>query len=254
MRAVAVSAMFPLTALAMIAIHCHDASAQERVSTESGSADGDSTASGTRPLSTRWKVLYLGRRSRGVRPLPSTGPLTPLDDLKFVGADPGHPFYLGHFACDGRWGIVSGGLQRIEGSNAAFRIARAENFELEGRAQMEKYGGWFLLVGWDQGRGYSISSVTMKESGSPWFIAEFRGDRAIKETNHRYDGFEWRNEQPFRVRVVDRKLTFEVGAITVLDREELSNYSEGDIIFGVYDTRYGPRPVRIRALRIRAIE
>ncbi|QDU40793.1 hypothetical protein Mal4_51530 [Maioricimonas rarisocia] len=246
MRAAGVSTLLPLTALAMIAVHS--------VSAEERPADDDAKQDQAKLQPGPWKVLYLGRRSRGVRPLPSSGPLKPLDDLKFVGAHAGHPFYLGHFATDGRWGVVNGGLQRIEGKNAAFRIARADSFELEGRAQMEKYGGWFLLVGWDQGRGYAVSSATMKVSGSPWFLCEFRGDEAIEETDHEYDGFEWRDEQPFRVRVVDRKLTFEIGGNTVLDQEELANYSEGDIIFGVYDTRYGPRPVRIRALRIRAFE
>ena len=92
----------------------------------------------------------------------------------------------------------------------------------------------------------------MKESGSPWFITEYRGDAAIDGAHQQLDGHEWRREQSFHVTVRQNELNFRVGNVQVLEGQQLTNYSTGDVIFGVYDTRYGPRPVRITALRIRA--
>ncbi|REJ82081.1 MAG: hypothetical protein DWQ34_08030 [Planctomycetota bacterium] len=221
-------------------------------------ADGDAEEAAAEDevtITSRWKVLHkTGRRAQGVRPIAQSAPITPLDDLEFTGPAPGHPFVLGKYAADGKWAVVNGGIQLVEGHNAALKLARAKDFELEGVIEMQDYGGWFLLVGWDQGRGYSISNVTMKESGSPWFITEYRGDTAIEDAHYQLEGHEWRREQPFRVTLRDGELEFQVGKAKVLEGQRLENYSTGDVIFGVYDTRYGPRPVRITALRIRALE
>ena len=52
--------------------------------------------------------------------------------------------------------------------------------------------------------------------------------------------------------VADQKLTIQVGETLVADELQLPNYDEGDIILGTYKTQYGPKPVKIRSLRIRA--
>jgi hypothetical protein len=54
--------------------------------------------------------------------------------------------------------------------------------------------------------------------------------------------------------VKDKELNLSVGKIKVLKEQLLSNYTEGDIILGVYDTKYGPRPLQIHSLRIRNLE
>lgn len=203
-------------------------------------------------VSNTWEYLHrASRRARGRRPLPAASPLEPLDDLQFTGPAPGHRFVLGHFVADGAWGVVDGGIQLVDGHSAALKLATAQNFELEGTIDMRDFGGWFLLLGWRDGRGYSVSNVTMRESGSPWFITEYRGDVAVPDAHEEIIQYAWRHEQDFKVTVKDKLLTFTLGRFKVLDEQSLPNYEAGDVIFGVYDTDYGPRPVSIRSLRIR---
>jgi hypothetical protein len=209
----------------------------------------------TTALTKNWTVLHLGnRRDQSSKPLPKQSKLQPLDEFELTGPEPGHAFVLGNFVSDGTWGVINGAIQLAGGRNGAVRLARAGDFELEGTIEMDRYGGWFLLVGWDEGRGYSISNVTMKESGSPWFITEYRGSTAIPESHQVVARHDWERSQVVKVSVKNKVLTFTLGKLEVLKEQKLENYEEGDVIFGVYDTRYGPRPVKIHALRIRALE
>jgi hypothetical protein len=209
-------------------------------------------------LTTRWTVLHRPMAGGGAaRPLAARGPIQPLPNLQFTGPMQAHPFVLGNFAADGAFGVVDGGIELAEGKNAAMRLAPlADQFELEGRIAMKDQGGWFLLIGWNEetGNGYAIHNCTMRESGAPWFICEMRGREAVEDTNQELKQFEWKGSQEARVTVNDGQVTVELGATKVLDAESLPNYQPGEVIFGVYDTRYGPRPVRFESLRIRAIE
>jgi hypothetical protein len=206
-------------------------------------------------LDTKWHVLVNpARRARGQRPLPKNGPLANLPKLELTGPAPGHPFILGHYADDGKWGFVDGSLALVEGRNASVKLAHAENFELEGVIEMGNEGGWFLLLGWDEGHGYSIINIGFRESPSPWFITEYRGDAAIAEAHQEVAKHAWRKDQVLNLSVKDQVLNLHVGKVAVLKEQTLPNYSEGDIILGVYDTKYGPRPVRVHSLRIRNVE
>ena len=209
-------------------------------------------------LSTRWTTLFRARRG-AARPqtLPRSGPLQSLEELEFTGPMPAHPHVLGNFAVDGEFGVVNGGIELAQGRNAAIRLVeQADQFELEGRIAMKDYGGWFLLLGWNEetGNGYVVHNCTMKSSGSPWFIAEMRGFEAVEDTNQEIRQLEWRRFQDVKISMRESQFTFQLGAQKVLDAETLPNYQPGAIIFGVYDARYGPRPVHIDSLRIRAIE
>ena len=206
-------------------------------------------------LSPKWLSLYVaGRPVRNVLPLTAKDKLVQLDAFELTGPDPGHPFVLGNFVSDGQWGVVAGGVQRTGGKNAVLELARGDQFELQGVMDQIGLGGWFLLVGWDNGHGYCLSNVLMKESGAPWFLTEFRGHKALPETHVEFPSFEWQRAQPFQLQVADNKLTFNVGQTTLLDQQELKNYQPGAIILGTYDTRYGPRGVRLTALRGRSLK
>lgn len=218
-------------------------------------ADAAAEAAPEVTVTSRWTVLCTpGRRIQGSRPLPPNGKIQPLPDLQFTGPEPGHPFVLGDFAADGEWGVADGGIVRVKGNNAALKLGRAENFELDGTLEMGDEGGWFLLVGWNEGRGYSIINIGFRESPSPWFITEYRGGAAIAEAHQHITHHAWRDAQPVNLTVKDQVLNLHVGKVHVLQDQQLAQYSVGDVILGVYDTRYGPRPIRIRALRIRALE
>jgi hypothetical protein len=219
---------------------------------------GTVLAADEEPLTTTWKILLRPQRGTATpRDLPPAGAIQPLADFQFTGPMPAHPFVLGNFVADGKFGMVSGGIQRIDGTSAAMRLVeQADQFELEGQIHVKDLGGWFMLIGWNDetGNGYAIHNVAMKESGSPWFITELRGRKAVEGTNQQIKQFEWNRPQEVKISVKEGKLTFQLGAAKVLDGEPLMNYQPGQIIFGVYDTKYGPRPVRIESLRIRAVE
>ncbi len=197
------------------------------------------------------EVLFLPVMSPRLQgTFPKSVKLQQIEELQFTGPAPSHPFLLGHFACDARWGVVNGYLQVIEGKNAALQIAWAEDFELEGIMEQAGTGGWFLLLGWDEGRGFALSNVTMRSSGSPWHLTEFRGGKALEDRSQEFEKFEWKGEQPFRLSVIDGALSFEIGKFRLLNNQDLETYTPGNIILGTYDTRYGPRPLRIKSMRI----
>jgi hypothetical protein len=97
-----------------------------------------------------------------------------------------------------------------------------------------------------------LSNVTLKESGSPWFISEDRGGKAIESTNNEVKQFEWKGDQPLRMLVQEKKLTVVVGKTAIVEDYPLENYSAGDLFLGTYDTRYGPKPIAVKSLRVRA--
>ncbi len=185
---------------------------------------------------------------------PKKAKLQQLDSLDFIGPRPSHPFVLGNFSSDGEWGVVNGYLQVISGKNAALQIAWADEFRLEGIMEMANFGGWFLLLGWEEGRGFAVHNVTMKESGSPWFITEFRGGKAIEDRTQEFGKYEWKGEMPFRVTVVNERLTFEIGRYKLFNEQLIEGYTPGQIILGTYDTRYGPRPLRVKTLKIQGMK
>lgn len=202
-----------------------------------------------------WLVLHVPvKPTRNVQPLNAQSKLVPLDGFELTGPNPGHPFVLGDYRADGKWGVVEGGVQVIGGKSAALELARGDQFVLEGRMDQTNLGGWFLLVGWDSGHGYCLSNVVMKQSGAPWFLTEFRGGKALPETHVELPPFEWQREQAFKLQIENNELTLEVGPKTVIAKQPLENYQPGAIVLGTYDTRYGPRAVRLRTLRGRSLE
>ncbi|MEZ6058713.1 MAG: hypothetical protein R3C01_18580 [Planctomycetaceae bacterium] len=215
----------------------------------SGAEDGE--------LTTRWTVLHApARRARGTSPLPENSVVKNLPELKFQGPEKGHPFLLGEFAADGDWCLVDGGIQLKEGKHAALRLANAVNFELEGSIAVKDFGGLFLLCGWNNpdAKGYCIQNIQLKQSDAPWYICEMEGTTAVSGTNQKFSQVEWKKLQPVKITVKEQKLTIQIGTAKLMNEESLANYGGGDIILGVHDTRYGPRPIRIESLRIRLPE
>jgi hypothetical protein len=204
-------------------------------------------------LTDKWVVLVnpVGK-IRGRRPLPDKGLVQNVAELKFVGPQPRHPFVLGEFAADGEFGIVDGSLQLMRGANAAIQLPEADEFELEGVMEHVEVGGWFMGIGWDSGRGYILSNVTMKDSGSPWFVSEMRGSSTVPDGTEELEHFEWLRSQPFRLSVVNKEVSLEVGERTVIDHVPVPHYEKGRVLIGVYDTRYGPKKLKIHSLRMRA--
>ena len=204
-------------------------------------------------ITDKWSILVNPARPRpGIVEFTEKSPIQNVPEFKLLGPSVGHPFCLGDFIVDGKWATVQGAVQVTEGKNALLSLATADQFELEGVINQEGIGGWLMLLGWNQGHGFSLSNVTLKDSGAPWFVCEYRAAEAIVVTNNEVKQFQWKGDQPFRMIVKDKLLSVMVGATAVVKEYPLDNYTAGQIYLGTYDTKYGPRPVKIRSLRIRA--
>lgn len=204
-------------------------------------------------LTEKWKVLVNPVKPRaGLVELTKKSPIQNVSEFTLTGPMVGHPFGLGEFSADGRWAMVDGVAAPVDGKNALIHLTAADEFEMEGIVTQEKFGGWLMLIGWNQGHGYSLSNVTLKESGSPWFLCEYRGSKAIEGTNNEVKHFEWKGNQPLRMLMKDKKLTVVVGKTPIVEEYPLENYAAGDVFLGTYDTRYGPKPIGVRSLRVRA--
>ncbi len=201
----------------------------------------------------KWTVLVNPARPRaGVVPIPPKAPIHNLEAFQFKGPQVGHPFCLGDFIEDGQFALANGAAAVVEGKNALLSLGVADSFELEGIIELDGLGGWLMLLGWHEGHGYSLSNVTLKDSGSPWFVCEYRGNEAIVPTNNEVRQLQWKGVNPFRMSVKDRQLTVQVDKAVVVENYPLENYTAGELMIGTYDTRYGPRPLKIKSLRIRS--
>ncbi len=204
-------------------------------------------------ITDKWTILVNPARPRpGIVEFTEKSLIQNVPEFKLLGPSVGHPFCLGDFSIDGKWATVQGAVQVTEGKNTLLSLATADQFELEGVINQEGIGGWLMLLGWNQGHGFSLSNVTLKDSGSPWFVCEYRAAEAIALTNNEVKQFQWKGDQPFHMIVKDKLLSVTVGETAVIKEYPLDNYTAGQIYLGTYDTKYGPRPVKIRSLRIRA--
>lgn len=224
-----------------------------RAEDQQSQKDTKSTEAPAVELTQKWLVLFNASRRLRNGPLPLKSKIQNLKELSFTGPEPGHPFVIGDYAEDGEFGLVNNGLQRISGQNASLQLPFADQFELEGMMEQTEFGGWFMLVGWEDGRGYLLSNATMKESGSPWFLSELRGGTAVPEGTKHLVKYEWLRAQPFQLTVKDKQISFSIGERNIINQEPMDNYAPGQVILGVYDTRYGPKKIHISSLRMRAV-
>ena len=217
-------------------------------------ASAQKAAAKPKPLipNDRWTVLHRGSPSkkRAVQGL-NNSPVFTHKDLAFTGPDPGDPSRLGKFQTNGKWALRAGHLVRTGGDNAALVIASADDFELQGLVDADGLGGWFVLLGWHKGTGYALYNVTLKTSGSPWILAEFKDGKPLADEQREINRHKWKGTQPMWLNVVDQKLSLKVGKQTIVNEHDLPNYQPGRLMIGTYHTQYGAKNVRIQTLRIR---
>ncbi len=218
--------------------HCHGA---------------DPTAPNTSFPKKRWTVLHLEKKpSKLPKVIPTKSHLKPLFGLKLIGSHPEEPFLFGKFTSASSWYIENGYLQPVEPQNSALHLGVAEDFELQGIFNVEGQGGWYMLLGWENQHGYLLHNVTLKKSGSPWHLEEIRGSKGILETHQEFYRHEWKGDQQFRLSIKDKQLTLKVGDEVLTEKFLLPNYHTGELILGTYTTPYGPKPLKVRSLRIRS--
>ena len=89
-------------------------------------------------------------------------------------------------------------------------------------------------------------TLSLEEFEKLWLKARF--ERMVRE----FQRFDWKGDQPLRLKVVNKVLSLQVGKTAVAKRLELPNYSAGEIAVGTYVTQYGPKPVVFQSLRVRS--
>lgn len=204
-------------------------------------------------LKSKWTVLHLEKKpSTRPKVIPNQSPLQTLFNLEFNGSQIDQPFLLGKFKSSSAWFIQNGYLQPVEAKNSAIQLGIAENFELQGIINAEGTGGWYILTGWHQQSGYMLSAVTLRQSGSPWHLEEIRNGQGLAGTHQEIFRHDWKGDQRFRLSVKDKALTLKIGKETLLDKQLQPQYQTGAIIVGGYETPYGPKPLKIRSMRVRA--
>ncbi len=200
----------------------------------------------------KWQYLFrASSKVAGTRPLPENSGIQSLKEFTITGEYEKDVNRLNRVICDGEWGISHGVLTQISGRAAAIKLGRGKNFELEAGIDAQGIGGWFLLFGYDQGHGYGIYNVTLKTSGSPWFLIEFRDKKGVTGSDQEIGRYESRGKESLKLRVVENKVSMTIGNRKLLEDIELTSFHEGDIILGTYDTQYGPKPVKVYGIRLR---
>jgi len=197
-------------------------------------------------LDRRWTVITPPQNDDGEQPFES------LPDLAFTGPN-NDPNVIGEYEANGEWGVRSGVFQQVSGEGAAVRLGKAEDFTIEGIANLDGTGGWFLLLGWDGEHGHVVSHSSLRQNDY-WRTYELKDGKANKfsVTTHS-DSFRPRGEQPMWVIVKDGKLSLRVGQTVLLREHELNGYGEGDIILGSFKNQYGVKLIKFKALRLRAL-
>ncbi|MCC7419490.1 MAG: hypothetical protein IT428_04375 [Planctomycetaceae bacterium] len=200
----------------------------------------------------KWTMLYKWSPQAPLIPraLNEEALVVPLAGFELTGTAQDNVL-LGEFKSEGNWATSRAGLQPME-PNSALLLGKAGDFELDGEMSADGLGGWFIGVGLHKGHGYLIYNVTLKTSGSPWLASELRDNRILSATPVEVGRHVWKGYQPFRLLVEKNKLQLVVGKDQVIKDLDLENYHEGDVVLGSYNTKYGPKPLRIRSMRIRA--
>lgn len=220
---------------------------------QSAQAQGNAPSVPAVTFNEKWTVLHLEKRaSSAPKVIPTQSPLNQLFNFEFKGSQENQKFLLGPYESYSAWFIQDGYLQPVEPKNAAIKLGVAENFELQGILNATGPGGWFILLGWQKQNGYLLSSVTLKSSGSPWHLEEIKNGKGIPDTHFEFTRFEWKGDQRFRLSIKDKTLNMTVGKDRLLKDQHLTNFQMGDLIFGTYETPYGPKPLKIKSLRVRA--
>lgn len=208
-------------------------------------------------LSPGWNVLLkIEERSSTPTPLPEGSLLRAVQELKFRGPHVGHPFLLGEFETNGTWQIVNRELLRTGGENALLELPEVENFDVEGSFASDRLGGMLFLFGWTpDNSGYVLYNPTMKTkaSGSPWQLCRVEKGEFVEGEDREVARQEWSGVKSIRWSINEGQLSLTIGVRRILRDLPLPDYQRGKVMFGTYNTRYGPKSLRVRSLRIREI-
>lgn len=203
----------------------------------------------------KWEVLHVqpkGLPVPGVTKLPAKGTIQNLETLEFTGPQtPEDTFVIGKFFLNGTFGVEDGVIHRTAGANAAITLGSAEDFELEGLVDAEGLGGWFWLVGYEDGSGYLLSYAGKKKSDCYWRVTQLSRGQVVPDTDEVFNTHTWKAPQPLRLVVKDKHLSMWVGNSRLANELELPEYTAGEIVTGTYDTRYGALDVKFHSLRIK---
>ena len=186
----------------------------------------------------RWTVFFPARSA------PPQG-----DALKFK-ARGGDVNRIGNYQAIGKWSVQNGGLTSHTNQPSAIRVAKLDNFELEGNMSAGKTGGWFILIGHNSPKPFLLYHIALRTTVN-WALSTWEDDRPVGVRS--LPNPRWSGTQPFKLVVVGGKMTFVFGKSVVANNVSLPDYVGGDIFIGNYNTQYGPMALTIRSLRYRSL-
>jgi hypothetical protein len=208
-------------------------------------------------LTRRWKTLLLLRSSRHkTKPIPADMPLQPVINMTFAGPHPGHPHLLGKYDADGRFILHQGYLQQESGKAALVQLPKADSFDLEGIVNLKGEGSWLILLGWnaETNSGYCLYQPQLRVSGGPFHICRIEKGKTVPKSDQEIANVDLNGEGALRIRVLEKALSLQVLDQAIARDYFLKNYQPGHIMIGTYNSRYGPKKLGIRSLRIRKVE
>lgn len=183
----------------------------------------------------RWTVFFPARS------YPPQG-----DALKFKGRRGG----AGNFHATGKWSVQNDGLKSHTNEPSAIRVAKLDNFELEGIMSASKRGGMFILIGHNSPKPFLLYHTALITTAQWGLYTWEDGQPAGLQTVPNY---RWSGTQPFKLVVVGGKMTFAFGKSVVVNNVSLPDYVGGEIFIGNYSGPYGPTAITIKSLRYRSL-
>lgn len=208
-------------------------------------------------LTSRWKTLLLLRsRRQKAKPIPADMPIQPVINMTFDGPHPEHPHLLGKYDADGRFILHEEYLQQESGNAALVQLPKVDSFDLEGIVNLKGEGSWLILLGWNMetNSGYCLYQPQLRVSGGPFHICRIEKGKTVDKSDRELANVDLNGEGALRIRVLEKKLSLQVLNQAIARDYTLKDYQPGYIMIGTYNSRYGPKKLGIKSLRIRKAE
>jgi len=208
-------------------------------------------------LTPRWKTLLLLRSPRHKsQPIPADMPMRAMINMTFEGPHPDHPHLLGKYDANGRFILHQGYLQQESGKAALVQLPKADSFDLEGIVNLKGEGSWLILLGWntETNSGYCLYQPQLRVSGGPFHICRIENGKTVPNSDRELANVDLNGEGALRIQVLEKDLSLQVLDKLIVRDYTLKDYQPGHILIGTYNSRYGPKKLGIRSLRIRKAE
>ncbi|QDT63686.1 hypothetical protein [Calycomorphotria hydatis] len=199
------------------------------------------------PLNDTWSVIV---PQRGV-------PKEPKFDVpqNFIFSGPSNdPNVIGRYSGDGTFSVRRNLFRQASGNTAVVRLGTTQDFALEGVANLDGLGGWFLMMGWDGSNGHILSNSSLRKNDYWRVYSVKEGQCELFSLDVLTDQLLPRGKQPIWITLDDGKLSLRVGQNVIVQNYELDNTQRGDLILGTFRNQYGLKLLQWQSLRVKSLD